>query len=310
MAAVASVGASGAVAEDSATTDTTKIFDPSANVVLQTLENHGYEVGALVAPKKVDAMFKKPKADEQFEVGHVNDDGTVGIHPVGADGKVDKAKVVMTDQVQLRSAFKTVEPKLRLSKWDALSSDPPTLGQEFYLSVGRMAIASAYYQHRNCPAGSIYIQKTPAVKVIVVAAPKDGFVLTPYPGIVAGKAKDIRPVHLNIATLPPVDFNIDKPPEMDALQTLEFWRVRRSSDKDNANMHISMVEVTCPLPKLAKDFPRSIVVKVPTAVPFKKIAKNDELVLYIPEEKKKTEKKEKLLPVMHEPVSKKARTAE
>ena len=142
-----------------------------------------------------------------------------------------------------------------------------------------------------------------------MAAPKDGFVLTPYPGIVAGK-KDIRPVHLTIATLPPVDFNIDRPPEMDALQTWEFWRARRSSDKDNANMHISMVEVTCPLPKLAKDFPRSVVVKVPTAVPFKKIAKNDELVLYIPEGKKKTEKKEKLLPVMHEPVSKKARTAE
>ena len=57
-----------------------------------------------------------------------------------------------------------------------------------------------------------------------------------------------------------------------------------------------MVEITCPLPKVVKGIPKTIGVQVPTAVPFKKIAPGDELVLYVPKPKRETV--EKLLPVM------------
>ena len=180
LSAIAAIGATEEAVEESPSEQTT-IFDPSSNVVQQTLENHGMKVGTLVAPRKVDP--KHPKADAQLEIGFVNDDGTVGMHPVGADGSINKAVIVMTDSVKLQNTYKTVDSTSRLSKWDALSNVPPTPGQDFWLSVGTQAIAATSYQRRNCPAGSIYIQKKPVVKVVVVFVPTDDFVFTPYPAI-------------------------------------------------------------------------------------------------------------------------------
>ena len=273
--------------------------------MLQTLENHGWKVGSIVEPKKVDP--KTPKRNEQLEIGHVNDDGTIGLHPLHADGTVDKEKVVMTDQVELNASYKLVDVSNRLSKWGGLADGAPTIGPEFWLSVAMQAIVVASHVHRNCPAGSIYVQQKPSIKVVVAAVPMDGFVCTPYPAVVK-KGKETSPIHLTVETDPRVDFNIEKP-DMEMLQVLEFWRMRRSSEKDHANMEISMVEVTCPLPKLGKGTPKSVVVRVPTAVPFKKVAPGDELVLHIPA-KQKEQKVEKLLPVLQEPAMKKTRTAE
>ena len=299
---IASTGAPETVVAEQADDD--RIFDPRSKVVQQTLANHGWNVGAIVAPKKVDP--KEPKADEQMEIGHVNDDGTIGLHPLCADGSTNKAKVVMTDQVKLQTMYKSVDDTARLSKWVELSSEPPTVGQEFWLSVATQAIVVASYQHRKCPAGSIYIQKKPTVKVVVASVPTCNFVLTPHPAVVK-KGKETSHIHLTVEAIPPVVFNIEKP-DMEMLQVLEFWRMRRSTEKENANMQISMVEVVCPLPKL-KGMPKSVTVQVPTAVPFTKIAPGDELVLYVPAKQKK-EKVEKLLPVMQEPVQKKLRTVE
>ena len=66
------------------------IFDPSSNVAQQTFANYGWKIGSIVAPSKTDP--KKPKADVQFEIGFVNDDGSIGLHPILADGSVDKAQ--------------------------------------------------------------------------------------------------------------------------------------------------------------------------------------------------------------------------
>ena len=267
------------------------------------MANHGWEVGSLVANKKTDPTT--PKRDEQFEIGHVNDEGAGGLHPLHADGTTDKATVVMTDQVKLQATFKLVDDPSRLSKWDALADAPPTFGPDFWLSVATQAIVAASYQHRQCPAGSIYVQKKPAVKVVV--AEEGEFVFTPYPAVVK-KGKDTSQIHLTVGANPPVDFNVEKP-DMDMPHVLEFWRMRRSPERDHSNMEISMVDVVCPLPKVGKGVPKSVVVKVPTAVPFTKIQPGDELVLHLPA-KQKTEKVEKLLPLMQEPPMKKPRTLE
>ena len=273
--------------------------------MLQTLANHGWKVGAIVEPKKVDP--KTPKRNVQLEIGHVNDDGTIGLHPLHANGTVDKENVVMTDQVKLQTTYKSVDGSSRLSKWVGLSDAPPTIGPDFWLSAAMQAIVAASHLHRNCPAGNIYVQQKPIVKVVVAEVPSEDFVFTPYPAVVK-KGKEISPIHMTVETNPSVVFNIEKP-DMDMLQVLEFWRMRRSPETDHSNMEISMVEVTCPLPKLGRGAPKSVVVKVPTAVPFKRIAPEDELVLYIPA-KQKEQKVEKLLPVMQEPAMKKPRTAE
>ena len=281
------------------------IFDPSANVVKQSLANHGWTVGAVITPRKAES--KTPRADEQWEISHVNDDGTIGLFPLFPDGSVNKAKVVMTDQVQLQKTFKAVDASARLSKWD-LSNAVATVGPDFWMSTANQAMFASSLLHRNCPGGSVYVQKTPTVKVIVAKAPSTPFVFTAYPAV-AKKSAKVEPGHIHavVETDAPITFDVDKPNLDSSLQLHEFWRMRHSSDKQKANMHISMVDVMCPLPK-AKGLPKSVSVKVPTAVAFTKVAPGDELVLYVPAKEKAKTDVDKLLPVRIAPVAKKQRT--
>ena len=215
--------------------------------------------------------------------------------------------VLKSDQVNLNRLYKSIDASACLSKWHELVSGPSDIGQDFWLGVATQAMVAAMHQHHNCPAGSIYVQKKPAVKVVVASAPSEKFVLTPYPAVVK-KGKETNHIHLTIGTTSPVDFNLEKP-DMSPLHTIEFWRMRRVWDKDYANMVISSVDVEYFLPKGVNGLPKSVVVKVPTAVPCKKIKKGHELVLHMPA-KQRGYNTEKLLPVMQEPAQKKQRTVD
>ena len=208
----------------------------------------------------------------------------------------------MTDQVSLKNAYKSIDASARLSMWDTLAPGPCAIGQDFWLGVATQALVVAMHQHHNCPAGSIYIQQKPVVKVVVASVPSGKLAITPYPAVVK-KGKETNHVHLTIGTTPPVDFNIEKP-DMTMLHMIEFWRMRRVSEKDHANMVISMVDVEYSLPEHVKGLPKTLIVKVPIAMPCKKVKVGDELVLHIPA-KQKAEKTEKLLPVRQEPAQKK-----
>ena len=59
-------------------------------------------------------------------------------------------------------------------------------------------------------------------------------------------------------------------------------------EKYHANMVISMVDIEYMLPKTVNGLPKSVIVKVPTAVPCKRIKVGDELVLHIPASQKGT----------------------
>ena len=69
------------------------IFDTCSNVAEQVFGNYGWKVGAIVALRKLDP--KTPKADVQLEIGFVNDDGSIGLHPILADGSVDKVHIII-----------------------------------------------------------------------------------------------------------------------------------------------------------------------------------------------------------------------
>ena len=111
---------------------------------------------------------------------------------------------------------------------------------------------------------------------------------------------------MSIETDSPVVFNLDKP-DMSLQRTFEFWRMRRVSDKDHANMVVTMVDIKHVIPQAIPWSSKSVIVKVPVAVPCKKIKAGDELVLYIPA-KQKTAKTDKLLPAKHESAPKKQKT--
>ena len=92
--------------------------------------------------------------------------------------------VLKSDQVNLNRLYKSIDASACLSKWHELVSGPSDIGQDFWLGVATQAMVAAMHQHHNCPAGSIYVQKKPAVKVVVASAPSEKFVLTPYPAVV------------------------------------------------------------------------------------------------------------------------------
>ena len=277
----------------------------------------------VVAPKKVD--LKNPKADSQFEIGFVNDDGTVGLHPLDNHGKLllldadadgkRAATVVMTDQMTLQKEYKVVDQSTRLSTHDDLSFNAPSVGQDFWQAVATQALFVAGHQHRTCPADSIYIQKRPTCKVIAASVdelPDEGFVFTPFPGVIKALPKNLSQsasacMMMTVATSTPHSFVVDKP-DMGAKLALEFWRMRRLSEKDYCNMELSTIDVTMPIPSIGKGYKRSVGVTVPIAKPFKEIGTGDELVLFIPPKKKEEKKEDKYLPVMQEPVPKKAKT--
>ena len=70
-------------------------------------------------------------------------------------------------------------------------------------------------------------------------------------------------------------------------------------------MELRTVEVRVDLPKLLKKMPAQALVEVTVAVPRKEIAKDDELVLFVPSAEKKPVK-HKMPPVLSD--AKKART--
>ena len=140
----------------------------------------------------------------------------------------------------------------------------------------------------------------------VIVATIDDFVFAPYPAVVR-KGKEVSPIQATILIDPPVVFNLDKPDLTSAVDQQPFWRMRKVQDKEHANMHLTTVEVVCPLPKLGKSYPKSVKVHVTVATIFKKVAPGDELVLYVPANKKVKETP-KLLPVVAEPVAKKLRS--
>ena len=70
---------------------------------------------------------------------------------------------------------------------------------------------------------------------------------------------------------------------------IEFWKLRRVSSKDKANMAIDMECVNVPIPGMS-----SMVVAVPKAVLTKDVHKGDELVLHINATPKKENEKRAL----------------
>ena len=293
------------------------IFDPTSNVVQQTLANHGWKVGSIVAPKK-SADATAPKADCQYEIGYVNDDGSIGLYTIGSSGKTDHESVVMTTQVKLQSDFRYVDASMRLSN---LESYPQTVAvtEGFYMAAAALGVASAHSEKRQCPNDALYIQDKPSTKVIVnrestIAAGgivfpafspslkvfRDKGPSAPYAfnAIVKSKAGDTAEV---LGT-----FTLDKP-DVKEYPALEFWKLRKVSVEEHANMTIGSVNIPVTLPKIDSSVLKLVYVEVPTAVTCASVRLGDELVLYVPP-KEKQDSNKKVLPVAYEPKIKKAKT--
>ena len=98
-------------------------------------------------------------------------------------------------------------------------------------------------------------------------------------------------------------FTIDKPCS-DTFQAVEFWRLRKVYVRDQANMELTTIDVTVPLPEMPPKGLKSVIATIPVAALFKKFDVGDELVLYVPA-KVKPNADAKAPPATCEPLAKK-----
>ena len=283
-----------------------EIFDPSANVGMQTLRNLGFTVGSLLQLKQAGANeANTPRADKQWEIGYINDEN-VGLYPIASDGSAQAAKVLVVSQVQLTSNYK-------LDKRDRLSMVEPDLTNiahtSFVNSVANIGVHDAFFQHEKCPKDAIYLQKTPVLKLIAKQdLAKAALVFVSWaPTVKLAKNQPLKVEVLGKEGAPHGIFAIDKPNFKD-FDFAMFWRLRKLSDKDECNMKLVSVEVKVPVPKIDKTFAKTLTVMVPAAVLDKDVKEGDELVLFTPKPEDRAPKAT-CLKSESEPVAKKQRSS-
>ena len=75
-------------------------------------------------------------------------------------------------------------------------------------------------------------------------------------------------------------FDLEKPNP--AKHIVDFWKCRKVSEEQHANMTIDCLSLSVPLPKISATSKRSLVVKIPIAVVSRTMRKGDELVIFVP----------------------------
>ena len=290
------------------------IFDPCSNVVTQTLNNMGWHIGSIVTPKMQEP--NEPKADQQFELGYVNDDGSIGLYTISNDGATDAENVVMTTQVLLAKEYKRVDMGSRLAKLQGSPQDIEVSDVGCYASAALLGLASAHFCKRKCPDECVYIQEKPHVKVIVNEPQRKGSIVFPpcSSGVKPCKEADRgnQPFLVTIQSKKAElgVFIIDKP-SSDTFQAVEFWRLRKVYVRDQANMELTTIDVTVPLPEMSPKGLKSVIATIPVATLFKNVNVGDELVLYLPpkDTKKKASACAMALPATCEPIAKKSKNS-
>jgi len=274
------------------------IFDPSQNVAVQTVANLGWTVGLLVGKKKA-SDFKRPSKDEQFEISYINDEGGLGLCPVGKGGVPIVDSIIVVNKTDIGKQYKVLDNSQRLSiEKNYPRRETSTAGIEH--AIGIMALHSAFQSSNIVPKESIYIQSTPSTKLIVSAASLEigDIMLMPWATSMKPVKKDKAPEFVLTGLRSTDDvrhFELDKPCPK-AYGVYEFWKLRKVGEKEHANMEFAMVTVKVPLPKL-KGFANTMVVELPQAVLFKNVKEGDELVLYIPALKKEATPNKRSIPV-------------
>ena len=274
-------------AEPASSTAGNYVFDPTHDVAQQTLANLGWKVGNLVSPKKL----KEPScAGVQYEVGYVNDDGSIGLHPILADGTTDKKEITVIKSESIRE-YRQVDKSSRLS----IDDNYPhkfEIGESFWASAAIIGINAAYCTAAKVPKDVLYMQKFPNSKMIA----KEPIVIGDV--VFVAWTHNVKLVKMddessvNVAIIDgKYKFQMTKP-EPNHHPLVEFWRVNRVDSEKNANMKIEMITRTIPLPKITRyDVTSPMSVSVASAVLTKDIAKGDELLLYAPFKKKEVVKR-------------------
>ena len=207
-------------------TDSTKsnLFDATADdAIHQVLKNNGIAQGVLLQPK----VRPNPlKLDSQFEVNHVNEDGSIGIRAIKVDGSLsDSVTNVSMQDIQNYQIIKSEHrmKELPLAPLKYMDFD------NFYRMVAEIGLHKVQIQFANV-SDMVIIQGAPKVRLI---ARKDIEIgeLTLVPWSTSMQHKPIETTndcrtYVKVGTTPPKVFGISSPPGLGKVVESAFWRMQ------------------------------------------------------------------------------------
>lgn len=279
------------------------VFNPSENIAEQTMANLGWKPGVLLKQKEkknADNDSIDFRVAKQFEIAYINSDGDVGLYPLACDGKPLVENVFLVNALQLNSSYKAIEAANRLEV--DKSYDPKRnygLDVQLFQSGLLMALTAALHNENKVPCDAFYVQKKPVERLVAKKTLTNAdVVLVPY----TNNVKLQEEGYGVCATMTHGDkkftFSLDKPTTKDCQKgcELEFWRIRKVSDKNQSNMIITTIDINVTLPKIGK-YPKTIVYTLPVARITNNVNEFDELVLYVPAKEKICTKRKSMVVV-------------
>ena len=270
----------------SSTGDSTPVsmFDATAhNAVQQLLQRKGISIGTIVQPRSQ----KKGILEKQFEVNHVNDDGSIGIRQIKIKGGLDEASVMVP--IDNIPEYTIVKPEHRL---ESISLDPPVLSEcdSIYRMVADIGMFKMFRKHDGSK-DNVFVQTSPKVRLMAIKhIGASGLTLVPWAYGVHAKPianrTDARVV-VEVCTTPPKFFQVNSPIGIGKSFDVCFWRMHdEKNDATAANMTFSVCSETVDWP-VDIGHGENVVVNMTVATNSKAIKKNQEVRVLVRQEKKR-----------------------
>ena len=260
------------------------MFDATAaNAVHQLLQRKGINIGTIVQPRSQNSRM----LETQFEVNHINDDGSIGIRGISINGGLDDvSEIVPMDRIP---EYSIVKPEHRLR---SICIDPPVFSEcdSIYRMVADIGLFSAFRKHDGAK-GKVFVQSVPKARLMArtnIAVEE----LTLVPWSYGVQAKPIEHqrearVSVEVCTTPPKFFSISSPPGLGKKFDVCFWRMHDEKTTIKlANMKFCVCEETVVWP-VDIGHGKNVVVKITAATNTKAIKENQEIRVFVQPDKKR-----------------------
>ena len=127
---------------------------------------HGFAVGQIIEVKK-----KSIVQDEQYAIAYINDDGSVGLHRVGQDGKIDTSDIVIKTYDEMIAGFVECNHKIELMPSTKLVTASDGWKHGWYKAVATIAM---HRLSETVPMIVCSIQAKPVQRVRAIEAHRIG----------------------------------------------------------------------------------------------------------------------------------------
>jgi hypothetical protein len=225
--------------------------------------------------------------DSQFEVNHVNEDGSIGIRAVNVDGSLsDSVTHVIMQDIKRYQIIKSEHRMKELPLAHITYKD----FDSFYRMVAEIGLHKVQCQFTNV-SDMVVIQGAPKVRIIARKAIEIGeLTLVPWSTAVQHKPmqETANDCYVKVWTTPPKVFGISSPPGLGKVVECAFWRMQEEKKEAKcANMKRTTVSnvVTWPIDI---GLGKTVNVDVTVAINHKVIRANSEIRVFSYVEKKRT----------------------